>query len=151
VLATDVFRTWPIQQLSVKMPSSMTLSETVFCCQPMGFTDLAHPDLVCRLHKSLYGLKQAPPAWYSRFATFLTTLRFLKAKSDTSLFIFHRGSHTVYLLLYVDDIILTASSTELLRRTIFALRWEFVMKDLRPLHHFISITVESRPAGLFLY
>jgi hypothetical protein len=53
-------------------------------------------------------------AWYSRFATYLTTLGFIKAKSDTSLFIFRRASDTVYLLLYVDDIILTAFSTELL-------------------------------------
>jgi hypothetical protein len=37
------------------------------------------------------------------------------------MFIFHCGSDMTYLLLYVDDIILTASSTELLRRTIFAL------------------------------
>jgi hypothetical protein len=37
----------------------------VFCCQPTGFTDPAHPDLVYRLHTSLYGLKQAPRAWYS--------------------------------------------------------------------------------------
>jgi hypothetical protein len=69
----------------------------------------------------LYGLKQAPRAWYSQFATYLTTLGFIEAKSDISLFIFHRGSDTVYLLFYVDDIILTGSSTELLRRTISAL------------------------------
>jgi hypothetical protein len=71
---------------------------------------------------------------------------FLEAKSDSSLFIFHRGLATVYLLLYVDDIILTASSMELLRRTIFALQQEFTMKDLGPLHHFLGITVEHRPA-----
>jgi hypothetical protein len=71
--------------------------------------------------------------------------------SDTSLFIFRHGSDTVYLLLYVDDIILTASSTELLRHTISALQWEFTMKDLRPLHHFLGITVERRPVGLFLH
>jgi hypothetical protein len=91
-----------------------TLSETVFYCQPTGFADRAHPDLVCRLRKSLYGLKQAPQAWYSRFATYLITLGFIEVKSDISLFIFRRGSDTVYLLLYVDNIILTASSTELL-------------------------------------
>ena len=65
--------------------------------------------MVCRLNKSLYGLKQAPRAWYSRFATFLLTLEFTEAKSDTSLFICRRGDETVYLLLYV-DIVLTASS-----------------------------------------
>jgi hypothetical protein len=117
----------------------------------MGFADPAHPDLVCRLHRSLYGLKQAPRAWYNQFATYLTTLGFIEAKSDTSLFIFRRGSDMVYLLLYVDDIILTASSTELLRRTISTLQWEFVMKDLGPLHHFLGIIVERRPHGLFLH
>jgi hypothetical protein len=95
----------------------------------------------------LYGLKQAPHAWYSRFTTYLTSLGFI----DTSLFISRRGTDTVYLLLYVDDIILTASSTELLRCTISALQQEFAMKDLGPLHHFLGITVERRPDRLFLY
>jgi hypothetical protein len=58
---------------------------------------------------------------------------------------------TVYLLLYVDDIILNAFSTELLRHTIYAFQRKFAMKDLRPLHHFISITVERRLDGLFLH
>jgi hypothetical protein len=51
----------------------------------------------------------------------LTIPGFIEAKSNTSLFIFHRGSDTVYLLLYIDDIILTASSTKLLHCTISAL------------------------------
>jgi hypothetical protein len=123
VLATAVSREWHIQQLDVKNAFLHgTLSATIFCCQPTGFTDPAHPDLVCHLRKSLYGLKQAPRARYSRFATYLTNLGFIEAKSDTSLFIFRRGSDMVYLLLYIDDIILTASSTKLLRRTIFALQ-----------------------------
>jgi hypothetical protein len=152
VLATVVSRDWPIQQLDVKNAFLHgTLSETVFCCQPTGFADPAHPDLVCRLRKSLYGLKQAPRAWYSGCVTYLTTLGFIEAKSDTSLFIFRRGSDIVYLLLYVDDIILTASSMELLRRTISALQREFAMKDLGSLHHFLDITVEHRPDGLFLH
>jgi hypothetical protein len=67
------------------------------------------------------------------------------------LFIFRRDSDTVYLLLYVDDIIMTASSTELLRRTIFALQREFTMKDHGPLHRFLGIIVERRPDGLFLH
>jgi hypothetical protein len=112
-----------------------TLSETVFYYQPTGFTDPAHLDLVCRLCKSLYRLKQAPRAWYSWFSTYLTTLWFIEAKLDTSLFIFRCGSDMVYLLIYVNDIILTASSMELLRRTISALQREFIMKDLGPLHH----------------
>jgi hypothetical protein len=152
VLTTAVSHNWPIQQLDVKnVFLHGTFTETVYCCQPTGFADPAHPDLVCHLRKSLYGLKQAPRAWYSQFASYLIKLGFIEAKSDTSLFIFRCGSDTVYLLLYVDDIISTASSTELLRRTIFALQREFAMKDLGPLHHFLGITDERRPDGLFLH
>jgi hypothetical protein len=103
------------------MPSSTHSIRDSLLLPAHGVHHPAHPDLVCHLHKSLYGLKQAPRAWYNQFATYLTTLGFIEAKSDTSLFIFRRDSYTVYLLLCVDDIILTASSTELLRRTIFAL------------------------------
>lgn len=70
--------------------------------------------MVCYLNKSLYGLKQAPRAWYSGFATYLLSIGFTKAKFDTSLFILHRGTDAVYLLLYVDEIVLTASSDRLL-------------------------------------
>jgi hypothetical protein len=152
VLATVVSHNWLIQQLDVKNAFLHgTLTETVYCCQPTGFADPAHPDLVYHLRKSLYGLKQAPRAWYSRFASYLTTLGFIEAKSDTSLFIFHRGSDTIYLLLYVDDIILTASSTKLLCHTISTHQREYTMKDLGSLHHFLGITVERRPNRLFLH
>jgi hypothetical protein len=66
--------------------------------------------MVCRLNRSLYSLKQAPRVWHSRLATYLVTLGFVEAKSDTSLFVHHHGPETAYLLLYVDDIVLTASS-----------------------------------------
>jgi hypothetical protein len=61
------------------------------------------------------------------------------------------STDTVYLLLYVDDIVLTTSTADLLQRTIATLQREFAMKDLVPLHHFLSITVECRSQGLFLH
>jgi hypothetical protein len=102
-----------------------TLSEAVYCAQPAEFEDSICPDFVCRLNRSLYGLKQAPCAWYSRFASFLLKLGFIEAKTDSSLFIYHSGADTVYLLLYVDDIVLTASSSTLLQWIISALQHEF--------------------------
>lgn len=74
----------------------------------------------------------------------------MSAKSDTSLFIYHRGGETVYLLLYVDDIVLTALSLSLLRQVIAALQQEFSMKDLGPLHHFLGLSVTSHDDSLFL-
>ena len=57
------------------------------------------------------------------------------------MFIYRRDNDTIYLLLYVDDIVLTASTADLLHRTIVALQREFVMKDLGPLHHFLGIKI----------
>jgi hypothetical protein len=151
VLSLAVSRSWPVHQLNVKNAFLHdTLSETVYCSQPTGFVDPAQPDCVYLLNKSLYELKQAPQAWYSRFTTYITSLGFVEAKSDTSLFVFRRGTNTVYLLLYVDDIVLTASSAALLQQTISALKQEFAMKDLGPLHHFLGVSVQHQADGLFL-
>ena len=105
---------------------------------------------MCRLNKSLYSLKQAPRVWYSRFVTHLLSLGFVEAKSNTSLFVNRRGSNIVYLLLYVDDIVLTASSASLLRRIIQALQQEVSMKDLGELHQFLGMEVQRHSDGLFL-
>lgn len=127
-----------------------TLSETVYCTQPSGFEDLARSGFVCRLNKSLYGLKQAPRAWNSRFASYLLSLGFTEAKTDTSLFIYRRGADTVYLLLYVDDIVLTVSTPCLLQHTIATLQREFSMTDLGQLHHFLGVHVQRHTSGLLL-
>ena len=76
--------------------------------QPPGFEDLLHPQLVCKLHNTLYGLKQAPRAWNDQFTQFLPSLGFTTTYSDPSLFVKHVGPHIVVLLLYVNDIIITA-------------------------------------------
>jgi hypothetical protein len=152
VLSLALSRDWAIHQLDIKNAFLHdTLTEIVYCSQPTGFVDADRPDLVYRLNRSLYGLKHAPRAWYSLFASYLASIGFVEAKSDTSLFIYRRGDDTVYLLLYVDDIVLTTSTADLLQRTIVALQREFAMKDLGPLHHFLGITAERRPQGLFLH
>jgi hypothetical protein len=56
----------------------------------------------------------------------------------------------IYLLLYIDDIVLTASSVALLQQIICALKWEFTMKDLGPLHHFLGVSVQHQTDGFFL-
>lgn len=151
VLSLAVSRSWPIHQLDVKNAFLHgDLQETVFMHQPPGFVDKRFPNFVCKLKKSLYGLKQAPRAWYTRFATYILSQGFRSSACDTSLFIYSKGAHTAYLLLYVDDIILTASTDELLHEIIGALSREFAMTDLGRLHHFLGITVAHQAHGLFL-
>ncbi|KAK1648322.1 hypothetical protein QYE76_066127 [Lolium multiflorum] len=115
VLSLATAKSWPIHQLDVKNAFLHgELAETVYCTQPSGFVDSNLPNHVCRLNKSLYGLKQAPRTWFLRFTTFLHTLGFVSSKSDTSLLVLRTATTTAYLLLYVDDIILTASTTSTL-------------------------------------
>ncbi|GKC16232.1 ribonuclease H-like domain-containing protein [Tanacetum coccineum] len=60
------------------------------------------------------------------------------------------GPDTAYLLLYVDDIILTDSSTSLLQRIISLLHAEFAMTDLGPLNYFLGISAKRTTSGIFL-
>ncbi|CAL9216467.1 unnamed protein product, partial [Arabidopsis halleri] len=70
---------------------------------------------------------------------------------DQSLFIYSHGRDLAYLLLYVDDIVLTASSTSLLNNIIAQLSSDFDMTDLGHLHHFLGISVIRDKTGLFLH
>nr|GEU92102.1 peroxidase 31-like [Tanacetum cinerariifolium] len=119
VLSLPTSRHWPIHQLDVKNAFLHgDLSETVYMHQPLGFQDSAHPDYICLLQRSLYGLKQAHRAWFQRFASYITRVGFHHSRCDSSLFIYRHGTYSAYLLLYVDDIVLTASSETLLHQII---------------------------------
>jgi len=142
VLHLAATRRWPVHQLDVKNAFLHgDLAERVYCHQPTGFVDADHPDHVCLLIKSLYGLKQAPRAWFQRLGGHLRGMGFIASGSDSSLFIYAHGGHLAYLLVYVDDIILTASSTELLRRVVEQLRQAFAIKDLGALKFFLGVQV----------
>ncbi|GKB37360.1 ribonuclease H-like domain-containing protein [Tanacetum coccineum] len=151
VLSLAASRHWPIHQLDVKNTFLHgDFSETVYMYQPLGFRDSAHPDYVCLIQRSLYGLKQAPRAWFQRFASYITRTGFSHSRCDSSLFIYRQGIDTAYLLLYVDDIVLTASSEGLLQQIIGFLHQEFAMTDLGPLNYFLDISVTRDSSGLFL-
>ena len=151
VLDLALSKKWPIHQLGVKNAFlNGDLEETIYMHQPLGFKDETKPDHVCLLHKALYGLKQAPRAWYQRFASFVKRVGFKQSNSDSSLFIHHSSSGTAYLLLYVDDILLTASSTKLRDSIITFLNAEFAMTDLGKLHFFLGISIKYNDTGMVL-
>ena len=78
--------------------------------QPSGFFDKNNPSCVCKLRKAIYGLKQAPQAWHHELITFLLQFGFQNSYVDTYFFVFHVDGHTMYLLVYVDDLILTGDN-----------------------------------------
>ncbi|GJR23988.1 ribonuclease H-like domain-containing protein [Tanacetum coccineum] len=151
VLSLALARNWPVHQLDVKNAFlNGDLSETVYMYQPPGFVDSRFPHHVCRLQRSLYGLKQAPRAWFQCFAGYALRVGFTLSRCDSSLFISQHGTEVAYLLMYVDDIVLTASSTALLQRIISSLHKEFDMTDLGALNYLLGISVTRDARGMFL-
>ncbi|KAL3338038.1 hypothetical protein AABB24_030290 [Solanum stoloniferum] len=118
--------------------------------QPLGYRDRTHPDYVCLLRKFLYGLKQAPRAWYKRFVDYVLSIGFTNSRCDNSLFIYSKGLDMAYILLYVDDIILIASSDALRCSIMALLSSEFPMKDLGLLNYFLGIAVTRHKGGIVL-
>ena len=118
--------------------------------QPLGYVDAAHPSYVCKLHKSLYRLKEAPRAWFERFAFHLLHLGFTASMANSSIFIFHSTSTIIYLLLYVDDIIITGNNSKHISHLIAALSAIFDLKDLGFLHYFLGIQITRTQFGLFI-
>lgn len=131
-------------------PSQPTHSMTIYTFQTPGCVDQKAYDHVCKLNKSLYGLKQAPQAWNSRFSCFMTDISFVASKSDASLFVFRKGDQQLYLLLNVDDIILTASTSNFLHCIITLLKTEFPMTDIGKLHYFLGVKAEFKDGGITL-
>lgn len=126
------------------------LSEKVYMKQLHDFIHPDYPHYVCKLKKALYGLKQAPRAWFHCFSSFLLCHRFVYSNVAPSMFVLHMGSHILILLLHVDDIILTGSSSTLLSSFISSLSNQFAMKDLGDLHYFFGIQVQLDSASIFL-
>ncbi|KFL89552.1 hypothetical protein AmDm5_1575 [Acetobacter malorum] len=152
ILALAAQFRWSLRQLDVKNAFLHgDLHEEMYMSQPPGFGSPHHPShFVYKLHKSLYGLKQAPRAWNDKFTSFLPGLGFQASLADPSLFVKHTSLGIVVLLLYVDDIIITGSSSSDIEIVILALTKAFDMKDLGQLHYFLGLQISYHSTGLFV-
>ncbi|XP_073358178.1 uncharacterized protein [Aegilops tauschii subsp. strangulata] len=151
LLSLAVTRGWSLRQLDVQNAFLHgVLEEEVYMRQPPGFVDPAQPHHLCRLVKALYGLKQAPRAWHARLGAALRAHGFVPSTADTSLFIVQRPEVTMYILVYVDDIILVSSSASATDRLVSSLGAEFAVKDLGRLHYFLGLEVLHSDGGLTL-
>ncbi|XP_019197569.1 PREDICTED: uncharacterized protein LOC109191379 [Ipomoea nil] len=118
--------------------------------QPPGYEDPVHPDYVCHLQRSLYGLKQAPRAWFHRLHEFLLSTGFVASKTDVSLFYYRSGDSRIYLLVYVDGIIMMGNDTALLTTVLERLSVAFKIRDLGTPTFFLGIETVSVDGGLLL-
>lgn len=118
--------------------------------QPPGFAEVAYPNHVCKLHKAIYGLKQAPRAWYMELANFLKGSGFKRSIADASLFIHQHNPTPIFLIVYVDDIVLISPASHALDIFVQQLAHRFALKDLGSLTYFLGVEVTPTTQELFL-
>lgn len=106
--------------------------------QPKSFVDSDHPNFVCKLHKALYGLKQAPRALFHRLTQALLELGFTNSLVDMSSFMLQNNHTRLFVLIYMDDIIITSTSLSNINDLITNLQVEFKLKDLGSLSYFFG-------------
>ncbi|EOY16663.1 Cysteine-rich RLK (RECEPTOR-like protein kinase) 8 [Theobroma cacao] len=151
VLCLTVSNNWRLHQLDVNNSFLQgKLTKEVYMQQPSVLYDTTKPHHVCKLKKAICGLKQAPRAWYQALSSFFLSFGFTQSVADASLFIYHCNGITAYLLVYVDDLILTGNHTAFLCSFIQHLASQFSIKDLGSLHYFLGIEVVLTAQGFFL-
>ena len=102
---------------------------------------------MCKLHKAIYGLQQAPQAWFSKLSTNLYQFGFSNTKSYSSLFIRITKTSTIYILVYVDDILIAGSNPVEISSLISQLNNIFSLKALGSMHYFLGIEATYTPFG----
>lgn len=117
------------------------LTEEIFMVQPEGYE--AGENMVCQLKKCLYGLKQASRAWNQRFHNLVETrLKFERSRNDQCLYVWKPDKGIVFMLIYVDDIVIAGSSLKLVKTVKRCLASEFEMTDGGEIRCFLGLRID---------
>ena len=118
-----------------------SLEEEVYMNQPEGFSIEGKEHLACKLKKSIYGLKQAFRQWYLKFNDTITSFGFKENTVDRCIYLKVSGSKFIFLILYVDDILLVSSVLGILHETKKFLSKNFEIKDMDEAAYVIGIEI----------
>lgn len=119
------------------------------CGLTPGFST-SSPNKVCKLCKSLYALQQSPQNWFAKLTIALRSYGFLQSYVDYTLFTYKKGDIFLFVLVYVDELILAGTNKDACSRFKEYLNDCFKLKDLNPLKYFLGIEVAPSPRGIFL-
>ncbi|RVW69943.1 Retrovirus-related Pol polyprotein from transposon TNT 1-94 [Vitis vinifera] len=152
LLSMAAMCSWPLYQLDIKnVFLHGDLAEEVYMEQPPGFVAQGESGLVCRLRRSLYGLKQSPRAWFSRFSSVVQEFGMFRSTADHSVFYHHNSlGQCIYLVVYVDDIVITGSDQDGIQKLKQHLFTHFQTKDLGKLKYFLGIEIAQSSSGVVL-
>ena len=106
-LAVAAYYDYEIWQMDVKTAFlNGKLLEDAYMKQPEGFVDPKNLNKVCKIQRSIHGLKQASQSWNLCFDGTVKDFGFLKNEDEPYVYKKASGSIVVFLILYVDDILL---------------------------------------------
>ncbi|CAL2237292.1 unnamed protein product [Prunus armeniaca] len=152
LIALAAHKEWSLYQLDVKSAFlNGVLKEEVYVEQPQGFVRKDEETKVYKLHKALYGLKQAPRAWYDKIDAYFNKAGFKKSPSEATLYVKAEGSDVLIVSLYVDDIVYTGSSSQMIEEFRRDMMEHYEMTDLGVLHHFLGMGVIQSKQSIFLH
>ena len=142
LLAIAAYYDYEIWQMDVKTAFlNGNLLEDVYMTQPEGFVSPQNFGKVCKLQKSIYGLKQASRSWNLRFDQAVKEFGFIKNEDEPCVYKKVSGSAVVFLVLYVDDILLIGNDVPILQNVKSWLGSHFSMKDLGEAAYILGIKI----------
>jgi hypothetical protein len=115
------------------------LEEEVYVTQPPGFENGGSQ--VCRLKKALYGLKQAPRAWYQTLDGVLEKHGFSSCMSDAGIYVAADADEPMYLVLFVDDMLIMCKNLEKVLAFKKEIAQEFAIHDLGEVMDFLGCRI----------
>ena len=143
VFAIATHNDWIIIRIDVRRAFLYgLLDEEIYIDQPEGFIISGKEDLVYRLRKAIYGLRQSPRAWRNFLLPILTKLGAVCSHSDPSLFTVNRGSDTVIIIVYVDDILFTGSNPTFTNQIISKIQEKLEIRVETEDTKFVGFTIE---------
>ena len=139
---------WYIEQLDVQTAFlNGPIKSEVYVKQPDGYSN--NQRKVYRLQKALYGLRESPLCWFQCLDQYLKVLGFTNFKIDSCLYSLKYNGHSIYLLVYVDDLLICGSDIDLINTIKSKLSLKFCMKLLGPVSNYLGIQIEyDRESGV---
>ncbi|KAL6333744.1 hypothetical protein AAG906_028930 [Vitis piasezkii] len=151
LIAIAAINNLEIHQMDVKTTFlNGELDEEIYMDQPEGFIAPGQERKVCKLVKSLYGLKQAPKQWHEKFDNAMISNGFKINECDKCVYVKNTQKGYVIVCLYVDDMLIIGSDTNMIKMTKQMLSSRFDMKDLGVADIILGIKVSKTSDGLIL-
>ena len=140
LLAVSVHLDWQVYQMDVcNAFLNGEIDEEMYMTLPSNCN--LPENKICKLNRAIYGLKKAPKLWYQRFDEYMMENGFKKSKNDYCLYTKFEGKDKLYVLIFVDDLIITGSNHVQVEVFKKLLSEKFKMKDLGNISYYLGITV----------